>query len=105
MAILVSLALGALLVCVAAWLRKLGAREAGLPPGPPTLPILGNALQMPTKYAHLKFTEWARQYGGLLSLKLGSGTEIIITDIAAVRELMDKRSASTADRPPIHVGK
>ncbi|KAJ7677832.1 cytochrome P450 [Mycena polygramma] len=102
MSTLIPLALGAL--CVAAWLRKLGAREAGLPPGPPTLPILGNLHQMPTKYAHLKFTEWARQYGGLVSLKLGSGTAIIITDVAAVRELMDKRSASTADRPPIHLG-
>ncbi|KAJ6498501.1 cytochrome P450 [Mycena vitilis] len=101
---LILLTLGALCVAAASWLRKLGAREAGLPPGPPTLPILGNLHQMPTKYAHLKFTEWARQYGGLVSLKLGSGTAIIITDVAAVRELMDKRSASTADRPPMHVG-
>ncbi|KAJ6551143.1 cytochrome P450 [Mycena capillaripes] len=98
---LLPLSLGVL--CVFLWLRKVGSREAGLPPGPPTVPVLGNLHQMPTQYAHYKFTEWARKYGGIVSLKLGSGTAIVLTDAAAVKELMDKRSASTADRPPLHL--
>lgn len=28
-------------------LLKIGQREAGLPPGPPTIPLFGNMLQMP----------------------------------------------------------
>ncbi|KAJ7825252.1 cytochrome P450 [Mycena leptocephala] len=90
-------------VCIVAFLRKVGVRESGLPPGPPTVPILGNAHLFPTKSAHYKFTEWARKYGGLFSLKIGPGTVIVLTDVAAVKELMDRRSATTADRPPIHV--
>lgn len=38
-----------------------------------------------------------------VQLKIGPGTVIVLTDVAAVKELMDRRSATTADRPPIHV--
>jgi hypothetical protein len=70
-----------------------------------------------------RFTEWARKYGGLYSvsaptypcqhlrvdqglfsqLKLGPSTAIVLTDVAAVKELMDKRSGTTADRPPLYI--
>ncbi|KAK7052071.1 putative cytochrome P450 [Favolaschia claudopus] len=101
MAILLPLTLGFL--CVFVWLRKVGSRESGLPPGPPTMPLLGNLHIFPTEFAHYKFSEWARTYGGIYSLKVGPGTAIVLTDAAAVKELMDKRSGSTADRPPMHV--
>ncbi|KAJ7444623.1 cytochrome P450 [Mycena galericulata] len=104
MAILVTLTL--ILLCAALFLRRVGAREKGLPPGPPTLPILGNLHIFPKEFAYQKFTEWARQYGGIYSasLKIGPGTAIVLTDAAAVKEIMDKRSATTSDRPSFHVG-
>jgi len=34
---------------------------------------------------------------------MGPATAIVITSPAAVRELMDKNSAITADRPPNHM--
>ncbi|KAJ7898660.1 cytochrome P450 [Mycena olivaceomarginata] len=83
---------------------KVGSREKGLPPGPPTVPILGNAHIFPTKFPHYRFTEWARKYGGLFSLKIGKDTVVVLTDAAAVRELLHKRSSTTADRPPTYVG-
>ncbi|KAJ7489151.1 cytochrome P450 [Mycena latifolia] len=101
MAILLPLAFG--LLGVFFWLRKVGTREAGLPPGPPTIPLLGNLHIFPTEFAHYKFTEWAREYGGFYSLKVGPGTAIVLTDAAAVKELMDKRSGTTVDRPPMYV--
>ncbi|KAF8216492.1 cytochrome P450 [Mycena galopus ATCC 62051] len=101
MAILFAVALGLLGIIVA--LRKVGSREPGLPPGPPTLPLVGNLHLLPTQFVHYKFTEWARKYGGFYSLKLGSGTAIVLTDAAAIKELIDKRSATTIDRPPIHL--
>lgn len=36
-------------------------------------------------------------------LKMGPGTAIVITDITIVKDLMDKRSQSTIDRPPNHL--
>ncbi|KAJ7640278.1 cytochrome P450 [Mycena polygramma] len=101
MAVLPALCLATL--CVAVWMRKAGARERGLPPGPPTLPIIGNLHLFPTEFTHLQFTEWARTYGGIYSLKLGSGTAIVLTDAAAAKELLDKRSANTGDRPVMSV--
>ncbi|KAF7333382.1 putative cytochrome P450 [Mycena venus] len=92
-----------LVLCVVALLRKVGSRESGLPPGPPTVPVLGNAHIFPTEFAHYKFTEWARKYGGIFSLKVGPSTVVVLTDVAAVKELLEKRSASTSDRPPMHL--
>lgn len=34
---------------------------------------------------------------------MGSGTVIVITDATIVKDLMDKRSQSTIDRPPNHI--
>ena len=37
--------------------------SAALPPGPPPLPIIGNAFRMPKELPWLKYAEWAKQYG------------------------------------------
>ncbi|KAJ7359848.1 cytochrome P450 [Mycena albidolilacea] len=100
MALILLFALVALCLAI---VLKVGSREKGLPPGPPTVPILGNAHIFPTEYPHYKFTEWARKYGGLFSLKIGNDTVVVLTDVAAVKELLDKRSSTTADRPPSYV--
>ncbi|KAJ7609443.1 cytochrome P450 [Roridomyces roridus] len=87
----------------AIYFRKVGSRESDLPPGPPTLPIIGNLHLFPTKSPHFKFTEWARIYGGIYSLKIGPGTVIVLTDPNAVKELLEKKSGSTSDRPAIYI--
>jgi hypothetical protein len=81
----------------------IGRREKHLPPGPPTLPILGNIHQIPKKGAHFQFTEWAKQYGGIYSLKLGTGTAAVITDGKIVKQLIDKKSALYSQRPKSYV--
>uniref|UniRef100_A0A0W0G6J3 Putative cytochrome P450 n=1 Tax=Moniliophthora roreri TaxID=221103 RepID=A0A0W0G6J3_MONRR len=82
---------------------RIGQRAASLPKGPPTIPLLGNLHVLPTSDLHLRFTEWAHQYGDIYSLKIGPETAIVITSIEAARELMDKRSTSTCDRPKNHM--
>lgn len=46
-----------------------------------------------------RFTEWAKKYGGLMSIKLGSGTALILSDRRIVRELLDKKSSIFSGRP------
>ncbi|PLB47299.1 putative cytochrome P450 [Aspergillus steynii IBT 23096] len=82
---------------------RIGKRDTRLPPGPPTLPVLGNLHQIPRKGSYLKFTEWAKQYGGLYSLKLGTATAVVITDRRIIKELVDKRSAKYSNRPVSYV--
>lgn len=69
-------------------LLKMGSREPNLPPGPPTIPLLGNLHVFPKKFAHTKylelsllvewslnfyfltrFTEWAKVYGEIYSVR------------------------------------
>ncbi|KAG8916694.1 hypothetical protein FRC02_003650 [Tulasnella sp. 418] len=82
-------------------LSKIGSREPLLPPGPPTLPVLGNLTVLPLKEAHLKFTEWARIYGGVYSLKVGPQTMIVVSSVEAIHEILEKNGALTASRPAI----
>lgn len=83
----------------------IGRREKHLPPGPPTLPILGNIHQIPKKGAHFQFTEWAKQYGGIYTLKLGTGTAAVMTDRRLIKQLVDKKSALYSERPKSYVAK
>ncbi|KAF8600198.1 cytochrome P450 [Ceratobasidium sp. AG-I] len=102
MAELLPYATGVLVVWLIAKVMRTGKREPYLPDGPPTVPLLGNLGIFPKVEAHFKLTEWARTYGGLYSLKMGPGTAIVITDATIVKDLMDKRSQVTIDRPANH---
>ncbi|KAF8510750.1 cytochrome P450 [Gautieria morchelliformis] len=81
-------------------LRNISMRDNQLPPGPPTIPIVGNLHIMPKTLLHLKLTQWSKVYGDIFSLKLGPHTAVVLTSPRLVRELMDKRSASSSDRAP-----
>ncbi|EUC67612.1 cytochrome P450 family oxidoreductase, putative [Rhizoctonia solani AG-3 Rhs1AP] len=94
---------GALFVWLLLKVYRIGRRERFLPPGPPTVPLLGNLHIFPKSEAHYRLTEWARQYGGIYSIKMGPGTAVVITDPTIVKDLMDKRSQSTIDRPASHM--
>ncbi|KAI8631789.1 cytochrome P450 [Xylariaceae sp. FL1651] len=80
-----------------------GHRRKDMPTGPSTLPFIGNLHQLPKNYTHIKFTEWARKYGGLYTLKLGSATMAVITDRSIVKSTVDKKSNIYSHRPPSYV--
>ncbi|KAJ7834049.1 cytochrome P450 [Mycena olivaceomarginata] len=75
---------------------RIGSREKSLPPGPPTVPLLGNLNIFP------RFARWANEYGDIYSLKIGPGTVIVLQSSQAILEVMDRNSGSTSDRPPNH---
>ncbi|KAI1407228.1 cytochrome P450 [Hypoxylon sp. FL1857] len=80
-------------------LRTMGFRGKNYPPGPKTIPILGNALDFPTRFPHIKFTEWARQYGDIYSLKILNRTIVVVSSAPAVKEVLDSNGARTGNRP------
>ncbi|KAG1873184.1 cytochrome P450 [Suillus subluteus] len=101
---LFSLLLTGGIIWIVTKLLSIGRREQHLPPGPPTVPLLGNALMVPPKFAQLKFTEWARQYSGIFSLKIGHGTVVVVSDAKVLKEFMDMRSNETSGRPSFYTG-
>ncbi|KAL1725011.1 cytochrome P450 [Schizophyllum commune] len=60
-----------------------------LPPGPPSLPIIG---------------EWGRKYSDICSVSVLGQTMIIINSARIATDLLDRRSAIYSDRPPIAFG-
>lgn len=81
-----------------------GRRPKGLPPGPPTMPIVGNLHQLPAQNVHIKFKEWADQYGDMFSLMLGKQRVVVLNSPRVVRDLIDSRSSNYSSRPANFVG-
>ncbi|CAJ2505669.1 Uu.00g130630.m01.CDS01 [Anthostomella pinea] len=80
-------------------LSGLGRRPGDYPPGPPTLPFIGNLLQMPKEKGHLQFEKWAKQYGPIYSLILGTQTLIVLSSEHAMKDLLERRGAIYSSRP------
>ncbi|KAH8721733.1 cytochrome P450 [Ilyonectria robusta] len=93
-------ALGGLLVLTKA--LRYGSRPKNYPPGPPTLPILGNLHQMPTKNFHLEFQKLAQEYGPITTMKLGGQSLFLLNDPDVIRDLLEKRSNNYSCRPDLY---
>jgi hypothetical protein len=85
-------------------LNKIGRRPKDLPPGPPTLPILGNVHLMPKEKGHLQFQKWAEEYGPVYSLMLGTKVMIVLSSDQAIKDLLDKRGNIYSSRPEMYLG-
>ncbi|KAI0451231.1 cytochrome P450 [Xylaria acuta] len=84
-------------------LSRIGRRPRGLPPGPPTLPLIGNLHLMPKEKGHLQFQKWANEYGPIYSLILGTQVMIVLSSDEAVKDLLDKRSGIYSSRPDMYL--
>jgi hypothetical protein len=75
-------------------------RRRGLPypPGPPGLPLIGNTLDIPSKFPWLAFTEYAKKYGYITSYRFFRRDIIVLSDINAIKELFEKRGSVYSDR-------
>ncbi|OQV08527.1 hypothetical protein CLAIMM_12785 [Cladophialophora immunda] len=55
------------------------------------------------EYGHRQFQKWAEEYGPIYSLILGTKTYIVLNTDAAVKDLLDKRSAMYSSRPEMYM--
>ncbi|CAI4213213.1 unnamed protein product [Parascedosporium putredinis] len=85
-------------------LLQVGKRDPRMPKGPPTLPIIGNAHQIPASGLYRKFLEWAKEYGSVFSLKIGPSSIIVLCDRKAIHKLLVEKGSIYSDRPPSYVG-
>ena len=102
---------------------QIGKRPAGMPPGPPTVPIFGNNnevclqvlgehmmqnadeyfFQLPDFHHHLKYDQLAREYGHLVTFMRGPQPQVIVSSARAARDIFDKMGTITASRPPSYL--
>ncbi|PVF97872.1 cytochrome P450 [Serendipita vermifera] len=74
-------------------------------PGPPGLPILKNALDIPRKDEYMVFNQWQKQYGPIFKLELAGKCFVFLSDPKYLNELFVQRAATCSGRPvPIMAG-
>ncbi|CAE6513216.1 unnamed protein product [Rhizoctonia solani] len=79
-------------------LKKYG--NSSLPPGPPGVPLLGNALEIrDAPFLWLKLDEYAQTYGSIFTIRLLGRPAIVLSDPDIVTELFEKRAVNFANRP------
>ncbi|KAF8074119.1 cytochrome P450 [Lyophyllum atratum] len=86
------------------WREKVLSRQAyKLPPGPPGVPFFGNLFQVPALRPYPKFREWAKEYGAVYRLRLGTQDLIVLNTAEAADELFVNRGRTFSSRSPPHV--
>ncbi|KAI0651132.1 O-methylsterigmatocystin oxidoreductase [Trametes meyenii] len=89
-----------LVVCLVIVLFKIvrDKRRRPLPPGPPGLPLIGNALDIPQDQAWLSYRDLWKRYGDVVALHAFGKTIIVVSSMSAAVDLFEKRSAIYSDR-------
>ncbi|KAI3495020.1 hypothetical protein L1887_37125 [Cichorium endivia] len=74
-----------------------GRRNSRLPPGPYPFPIIGSLLKLGDK-PHHSLASLSKQYGPLMSLKLGSRTTIVVSSPDLAKEFFHSHDISFSSR-------
>eukprot|EP00257_Ricinus_communis_P007138 XP_002523238.2 cytochrome P450 71B10 [Ricinus communis] len=80
--------------------RKLQAktRIKNHPPGPPSLPIIGNFHQLGV-LPHQSLCQYSKKYGSVMLVKLGRVPTVIISSSGAAKELFKTHDLNSCSRP------
>lgn len=83
--------------------RLLGSkgRKQPSPPGPWSLPIIGNLLQL-GDHPYLTFTEMRKKYGDVFLIKLGVVPVLVVNGMEMVKQVLLKDGEHFAGRPQMH---
>jgi len=74
-----------------------------LPPGPRTIPILGNLHMMDLKRPYRTMIELSKEYGPVFRIKLGFQEMVVLTGYETVKEALVDQADAFADRPCIPI--
>ncbi|KAH9959747.1 cytochrome P450 [Lactifluus volemus] len=87
------------------WAIRDHRRRRGLPypPGPRSLPIIGNLLDLPKEFAWLAFTSFSEQYGNILSFRVFGLLVVVLNTVETTKDLLEKRGDICSDRPVVPI--
>uniref|UniRef100_A0A673H4S2 Steroid 21-hydroxylase n=1 Tax=Sinocyclocheilus rhinocerous TaxID=307959 RepID=A0A673H4S2_9TELE len=72
--------------------------------GPPSLPLLGNMLDLAQEHLPIHLTSLARRYGNIYRLNCGNTTMVILNNSEIIREALIKKWSDFAGRPHSYTG-
>ncbi len=67
-------------------------------PGPPSIPLLGNSLEMDRDKLHLTLQRWKQRYGGVYRIRLPIGDTIVVSDYDSIRRVLVESGGDFAGR-------
>lgn len=77
-------------------------RRDPYPPGPKSLPLIGNLRDIPFKYQWLTYERWGRETGSdIIHAELFGRHVVVLNSEKAANDLFDKRSSTYSDRPQV----
>lgn len=75
-------------------------KKPNLPPGPPSLPIFGNWLQVGSDLNHRFLASMSQRHGPLFLLKLGAMNMVVVSDPKLAEEVLHTQGVEFGSRPP-----
>ncbi|XP_069089270.1 cytochrome P450 2D14-like [Pleurodeles waltl] len=78
-------------------------RWRGYPPGPPSLPFLGNMLQVDFSNPAVSFDKLRKKYGNIFSLQFCWTNVVVLNEFVVMKEALINKSEDIADRPPFPI--
>ncbi|KAK5869999.1 hypothetical protein PBY51_024669 [Eleginops maclovinus] len=69
------------------------------PPGPPSLPLLGNIFNIESKQPHIYLTKLADVYGNVFCIRLGRHKTVFVCGWKMVKEAIVRQADNFVDRP------
>ncbi|KAI9454936.1 cytochrome P450 [Russula earlei] len=73
------------------------------PPGPPPWPIVGNLLDVPKEAPWAAYANMSKKYGDVICLRVLGQVVVVLCSLSAVKELLEKRGETYADRPALPI--
>ncbi|XP_055485003.1 cytochrome P450 2J6 isoform X1 [Psammomys obesus] len=74
-------------------------RPRNFPPGPWSLPFVGNIFQLDFRQPHLSIQPFVKKYGDIFSLNLGDLTFVVITGLPLIKEVFTHVEQNIMNRP------
>ncbi|XP_078389409.1 cytochrome P450 2F2-like [Cetorhinus maximus] len=93
-----TLAVLALTVLLLVCFGKGRRRDSRLPPGPPALPLLGNALQIDKRAPDRSLMKLSKKYGSVFTVWLGTRPAVVLCGFETVKEALVDRAADFGAR-------
>ncbi|XP_054478198.1 steroid 21-hydroxylase [Anoplopoma fimbria] len=73
-------------------------------PGPPSLFLIGNMMELTHEHLPIHLTELAQRYGNIYRLKCGNTTMVVLNSSEVIREALVKKWSDFAGRPVSYTG-